>query len=237
MRPNRILRYLLVALIASLGLLTRSSGGVARAEPVLLTSDEPRIVAISPLGTINRRQTFQVLINRRSGEAIAFGYLNYIHGLEEEDLYLENSRALESKALFTLYIEARIARVHRNGPLQAYEVRGTSTIFFDDTPDGDFSDPETFRDGIRIATGAENVVYTFDPETGTGTGDVRLRQTAAWPSEFNGELIQFGEVGNHSVSWRGKTVRNNAFGWSRVFCTATTVQAAPARDTVEAATR
>ena len=202
-----------------------------------MTLDQPRIVAIAPLGTINRRQTFEVLINRRSGEALAFGYLNYIHGLDEEDLYLEDSRELESKALFTLYIEARITRVHRIGPLQAYEVRGRSTIFFDDTPDGDFSDPETFRDGIRIATGEENVVYTFDPETGTGNGDVRLRQTQAWPSEFNGELIQFGEVGNHNVSWRGKAVRNNAFGWSRVFCTATTVQAAPARDTGEAATR
>lgn len=225
-----------MALVVTLGLLTRDSGGVARAEPVLATSDQPRIVAISPLGTINRRQTFQVLINRRTGQAIAFGYLNYIHGLDEEDLYLEGGRDLESKALFTLYIEARIARVHKIGPVFSYEVLGRSTIFFDDTPDGDFSDPETFRDGTRIATGEENVVFTFDPETGTGTGDVRLRQTQAWPSEFNGELIQFGEVGNHTVSWRGKAQRNNVVGWSRVFCTATTIQAAPARDTGEGAT-
>jgi len=227
MRPNRILRYVLMALFVTLGLPTPDRGGVARAEPALLTSDQPRIVAISPLGTINRRQTFNVLINRRSGEAIAFGYLNYIHGLDEEDLYLEEGRKLESKGLFTLYIEARITRVHRIGSVLAYEVLGTSTIFFDETPDGDFSDPETFRDGTPIATGEENTVYTFDPETETGTGDVRLRQTAAWPFEFNGELIQFGEVGNHTVSWRGKTLRNNAFGWTRLFCTATTIQAAP----------
>ncbi len=199
------------------------------AEPVPEASDQPRIVAISPLGTVNRRQTFQVLINRRSGEAIAFGYLNYIHGLNEEDLYLEGGRELESKALFTLYIEARVARVHKIGPVLSYEVLGRSTIYFDDTPDGDFSDPETFRDGMPIATGEENVVFTFDPESETGVGDVRLRQTAASPSEFNGELIQFGEVGNHTVSWRGKSLRNNSFGWSRLFCTATTVQASPAQ--------
>lgn len=229
MRPNRILRLVLVALFVTLGILTRDGGGVARAEPPLTTSQEPRVVAISPLGTVNRRQTFEVLINRRSGEAIAFGYLNYIHGLNEDDLYLEGDGRLETRALFTLYIEARIARVHKIGSVVAYEVLGRSTISFDDTPDGDFSDPETFRDGIRIATGEENTVFTFDPESETGTGDVRLRQTAAWPSEFKGELIQFGEVGNHTVSWRGKTLRNNSFGWTRVFCTATTVQASPAQ--------
>jgi hypothetical protein len=227
MRPNRILRFVLMAFFVTMVALTRDGRGLARAAPALTTSQEPRIVAISPLGTVNRRQTFQVLINRRSGEAIAFGYLNYIHGLNEGDLYQDGDAALESRALFTLYIEARITRVHKIGPVFAYEVLGRSTISFDDTPDGDFSDPETFRDGIRIATGEENTVFTFDPESETGTGDVRLRQTAAWPSEFMGELIQFGEVGNHTVSWRGKSLRNNSFGWSRLFCTATTVQAAP----------
>jgi hypothetical protein len=237
MRLNRILRYLLAALFVTTGILMRAGGGVARAEPIQVASDEPRIVGISPLGTINRRQTFEVLINRRTGEAIAFGYLNYIHGLDQDDLYVDGGGALESRALFSLYIEAKIIRVHKVGPVQSYEVLGRSTIFFDDTPDGDFADPETFRDGMRVATGEENVVYTFDPDTGTGNGDVRLRQTAAWPSEFEGELIQFGEVGNHNVFWRGKTVRNNPFGWTRVFATATTVQAVPAQDMGDEATR
>ncbi len=209
------------------GLLTRESGGGARAEPVLVTSDQPRIVSISPIGTISRRQTYQLLINKQSGKVIIFGYFNYIHGLDEEELYLEDDRKAESKALFTLYLEARVTRVHKNGPLLAYEGLGVSTVFFDDTPDGDFSDPETFRDGILIAMGEENSVFTFDPETEIGIGDVRLRQIQAWPFEFNGELIQFGAVGNQNVSWRGKTQRNKALGWTRVFCQSTTVQAEP----------
>jgi hypothetical protein len=227
MRPNRILRHLPVALFVTLGLMTRESGGVARAEPARVTSDQPRIVGISPLGTTDRRQIFQVLINQRTGEAIAFGYFNYIHGLDEKELYLEDSRKPESKAFVSLFIEARITRVHRDGPLIVYEAKGHSTIFFDSTPDGDFSDPETFRNGTPIATGEENNTFTLDRETGIGTGDVRLRQTAAWPFQFKGELIQFGEVGNHNVSWRGKTQRIKALGWTRLFATATTVQAAP----------
>lgn len=227
MRPNRILRSLSAAVLVTLGLLTRESGGVARAEPVLVTSDQPRLVSISPLGTISRRQTFQLLLNKQSGEAVLFGYFNYIHGLDEEKLYVGDSPKGESTALFTLYLEARVIRVHKNGPLLVYEARGVSTVFLDDTPDGDFSDPETFRDGIPIAMGEENSVYTFDPDTGIGIGDVRLRQFQAWPFEFNGELIQFGALGNQNVSWRGKTVRNKRFGWTRAFCTSTTIQAEP----------
>ena len=237
MRPTRILRYLVVALFVTLGLPTRDNGGGASAEPALVASGQPRLVAISPLGTINRRQIFQVLINRVTGEALAFGYFHYIHGLDEEDLYLGGGRDLESKALFTLYIEGRITRAHRVGPLMVFEVLGRSTISYDDTPDGDFSNPETFRDGIPIATGEENTVFTFDSETGNGAGDVRLRQTQAWPFEFNGEPIQFGEVGNHAVAWRGKTLRNNPLGWTRVSCTATTVQGAPTTYAGEAETR
>jgi hypothetical protein len=227
MRPHPILRHLPVALFVTLGLLTRDSRGVARAEPALVKSDQPRIVGISPLGTTDRRQIFQVLINRRSGDAIAFGYFNYIHGLDEDELYLEDSRKPESKAFVTLYIEAKITRVHRDGPLIVYEAKGHSTIFFDGTPDGDFSNPDTFRNGTPIATGEENNTFTLDPETGIGTGDVRLRQTAAFPFEFKGERIQFGEVGNHNVTWRGKTRRIKVFGWTRLAATATTVQAAP----------
>lgn len=223
----RLSRHLAAILFVTIVFLTGAGRDLARAEPILAASDRPTIVAISPLGTINRRQIFNVLINQLTGEAIAFGYLNYIHGLDEKDLYSEASNQPESKALFTLFIKARVTRVHAIGPMVAYELLGTSTIFFDDTPDGDYAKPETFRDGIPIATGEENVVYTFDSTSGSGTGDVRLRQTNAWPNDFRGRKIQFGEVGNHAVAWRGKTIWNNWLGWTRVYCTATTVQAAP----------
>lgn len=230
MERIRLLSCIAAALLSTFAFLTTAAEGVARAEPFVEASDRPSIVAISPLGTINRRQIFHVLINQLTGEAVAFGYLNYIHGLAESDLYSEASNEPESKALFTLYIKARVTRVHAIGPMVAYELLGTSTIYFDDTPDGDYSKPETFRDGLPIATGEENVVYTYDSTNGGGTGDVRLRQTNAWPNEFKGKLIQFGEVGNHAVAWRGKTIWNNWFGWTRVYCTATTVQAAPVQN-------
>ena len=209
MKRNRILRYLLAAFLVTLGLLTRHSQGVALAQQLPVKSPQPRIVAISPLGTINRRQIFQILINQLTGQAYAYGYFNYIHGLNEKDLYLEESGKPESKALFTLFIDARITRLHIDGPTFAYELLGHSVIYFNDTPHGDFSDPNTFREGTPIATGEENIVFTYDFPSGSGTGDLRLRQTAAFPNEFRGGLIQFGEVGNHSVIWRAKTLSNN----------------------------
>lgn len=225
MRPTRMLRYLLVAaLFVTSVALTEDSGGVARAQ----TSVKPRMVATSPLGTINRRQLFQILVNQSTGEAIAYGYFMYIHGLDEEELYLnKGSDNHESNAFFNLYIEGRITRVHRNGTLLVFELKSQSVISFDPNPDGNFLVPGTFKNGIRIATGDENATFTYDLLTGDGTGDVRLRQTGVWPFEFKGELIQFGEVGNHNVSWRGKTLFYNPFGWTLLFITATTVQAAP----------
>jgi len=230
MRTNRILRLVLVALFVTLGLLTQDSGRVARAERVSAAADQPRMVGVSPLGTIDRRQVFQVLVNQRTGEAKAFGYFMYIHGLDDNDLYLDDSRKHESKAFVTLFIQGRITRMHRNGRLLVFQLQSKSVISFNPTPDGNFSDPESFKHGFPIATGDENGSFTYDPETGDGTGDVRLRQTSIGdgPFEFKGELIQFGEVGNHDVSWRGKALRYNPFGWTRLFCTATTVQAAPA---------
>jgi hypothetical protein len=109
-----------------------------------------------------------------------------------------------------------------------FQLQSQSVISYDPNPDGDFSNPATFKNGIPIATGDENGTFTFDPETGDGIGDVRLTQTAAFPFEFNGEQIQFGEVGNHTVEWRAKTKFYNPLGWTRLYCTATTIQAVPA---------
>jgi hypothetical protein len=230
MSSKRFLHHLPVALFVTLGLLTRHGGGVAKAESVPGAADQPRMVGVSPLATIDRRQVFQVLVNQRTGEAKAFGYFMYIHGLDEDALYLDNSRKHETKAFFTLYIQGRLTRMHQNGRVLVFQLQSKSVISFNPTPDGDFSDPESFKHGIPIATGDENGSFTFDPESGEGSGDVRLRQTSIGdgPFQFNGELIQFGEVGNHDVAWRGKVLRYNPFGWTRLFCSATTIQAAPA---------
>lgn len=226
MRPHRIRLCLAVAPLVALSLLTGEGAGVVRAEPALQNPDRPRLVSISPLGTISRRQVFRLFLDRQSGKAVLFGYFQYVHGLDENDLYQEGSGAPESKALFTLHLQANVTRVHQNGPHFVYEARGVSSVFFDDTPDGNFSDPETFRDGILIAQGEENAVYTYDPATGIGIGDVRLRQIGAWPFEFHGALIQFGAKGNQNVSWRGKTIWD-WFNWTLVAATSTTVQANP----------
>jgi hypothetical protein len=223
-----------VAILATFGLL-RHDGGVVRAEPMaaavaapVAASERPRVVAVAPLGTINRRQVFQILVNQLTGEVIAFGYFMYIHGLDDNALYTENNWNEESRAFFHLYIKGRITRLHLNGNLLIYQLLSHSRISYNPGHEGDFSNPESFNGGIQIATGDEDGTFTYNLDTGQGEGDVRLRQTGAWPFTFNGELIQFGVVGNHNVLWRGKPQFFDLFGWTRVYCTATTVQAAPA---------
>ena len=225
MGPRRMLCCLLVALFVSSIVLTVDNGGVARAQ----TSAKPRLVGVSPLGTVDRRQVFQILINQLTGEAVAFGYFMYIHGLDDQDMFRGGDSGIfpEANAFFNLYIEGRITRILPNGPLLIFELKSQSIISYDPTPDGNFWVPETFKDGIKIATGDEDVTFTYDIQTRRGIGDLRLRQTGAWPFEFKGELIQFGEVGNHNVSWHAMTDFYNPFGWTRLFSTATTVQAAP----------
>ena len=102
------------------------------------------------------------VFNASPAASIQYGYISYINGL---DNIFSGSPQNETTALFTFYSDTSTARVINNGPLRVVNRVGTFTIYVDNTPDGDFSSSDSFRDGTPVMTGTlrhQVVVNTID---------------------------------------------------------------------------
>src|SRR5690348_14798497 len=81
-----------------------------------------------------------------------YGYLTYINGISGEEAIFNTGPQDETTALFTFYNDAVAERVINNGPIRIINRVGTTTIYLDTTPNGDFANPNSFRDGLPIQT-------------------------------------------------------------------------------------
>lgn len=81
-----------------------------------------------------------------------FGYLTYVNGVSGIEPIFNPGPQNETTALFTFYNEAVAERLINNGPLQIFDRVGTMTIYLDTAPNGNFANPETFRDGEPVQT-------------------------------------------------------------------------------------
>jgi hypothetical protein len=75
-----------------------------------------------------------------------YGYLSHIRGLS----VFRPGPQTETTALFTFFASAATLRVIPDGPLRVITRTGRLTIYRDPAANGDFSDPETFRDGTPV---------------------------------------------------------------------------------------
>jgi hypothetical protein len=133
---------------------------------------------------------------------VHYGYLSYIKGLQA----FRGSAKNEATALFTFYANAATPTVISNGPLRVITRVGRLTIYRDPSPDGDFSRPESFRDGtpVLVARFRQQVVTdtvaqgftTFHQNTIVSTRPFRSGRTtvrlgrvgAAFRTFFSGHL-------------------------------------------------
>ena len=126
-----------------------------------------------------------------------YGYLSLINGLTADQIFTTASPTLqnETTARFTFFTDAVTERVISNGRLRIVNRVGTTTIYLDETPHGDFSNRDTFRDGTPVLTMAYRQQVILDtgegiPGTsGTGTFTVLnlLAVSAVQTFEIGGE--------------------------------------------------
>ena len=95
-----------------------------------------------------------------------YGYVSAISGI---DSVFSSSTHNEGTALFTFYTEAHTDSVINNGKLRIVDRTGTTTIYFDEAPNGNFNDPNTFRDGTPILTMTLKQQVILDIVEGTFT--------------------------------------------------------------------
>lgn len=106
----------------------------------------------TPLGDVAFEVVGQVT-NPSPTTSKQYGYLSLINGLSADQIFTTATPAAQNQttALFTFFTDAVTQRVIVNGPLRVINRVGTTTIYFDDTPDGDFANRDTFRDGTPVA--------------------------------------------------------------------------------------
>jgi hypothetical protein len=84
--------------------------------------------------------------------SIQYGYLSHIEGLSDSQIYLPGVPQNEASALFTFYNDSVTQKVTNHGSLRIVIREGTSTVYFNGTPSGDFTtpNPDSFRQGTPV---------------------------------------------------------------------------------------
>jgi hypothetical protein len=95
--------------------------------------------------------------------SIQYGYVTYLRGLPIFGGDAQN----ETTALFTFYTQTTTVRVIANGPLRVISREGTVTVYRDASVNGNFSNPDTFRDGTPVLVAGLRQQVVVDTITGT----------------------------------------------------------------------
>lgn len=128
-----------------------------------------------------------------------YGYLSFINGLSTGQIFTTPDPTLqnETNALFTFFTDAVTERVISNGRLRIVNRVGTTTIYFDNTPDGTFDSRDSFANGIAVLTLNYRQQVILDTGDGTFTV-VNLLTVASWePFEVDGDRFRLGKRGDH----------------------------------------
>jgi hypothetical protein len=132
-----------------------------------------------------------------------YGYLSLINGLNTDQVFSTADPTLqnETTAHFTFFTDAITQRVISNGRLRIVNRTGTTTIYFDETPSGDFTNRDTFRSGTPVMTMNYRQQVILDvgetavglPGTGTFTVMNLLSVVEVQTLAINGERYQLGK--------------------------------------------
>jgi hypothetical protein len=120
-----------------------------------------------------------------------YGYLSYVSGLAAFSGTAQN----ETTALFTFYADAATPRVIANGPLRVITRVGQLTIYRDSSPDGDFTKPQSFRDGTPVLVARFRQQVVSDTVTGSFTTFHQNRIVSTMPFPSGRGNIELGQVG------------------------------------------
>jgi hypothetical protein len=122
---------------------------------------------------------------------IHYGYLSYVQGVSAFTAASQN----EKTALFTFFADGVTSPLISNGPLREATRVGTLTIYRDPSTNGDFANPDTFRDGTQVLVARyrqhlavstlTNAIAAFSHDTITSTKPFDVRRGK----------VQLGKVG------------------------------------------
>ena len=123
-----------------------------------------------------------------------FGYLSNIEGLDPNSIF-SSATQNETTAKFTFFTEATSVRVVSSGPLRIVNRVGTTTIYFNTSPAGDFNNPGSFQLGTPIQVSKYRQQVVFNTITSSFTTVHTNRITSNTPFSLRGHTRRLGAVG------------------------------------------
>jgi hypothetical protein len=180
---NGVLRtgavLLALAGVAALGTKDRAD---ARASPGVTIRD----VSLELVGQVTNTP-----LGVTPSTSTAYGYLSYLRGPR---IFTSEPQS-EATAVFTFYLDATTLRVISNGPLRVITRVGTFTVYRDPAANGNFTSPDSFRDGtpILVARLRQQVVIDTITNAFTTLNVNRITSTSSFSA--GKRRLQLGEVG------------------------------------------
>ena len=101
----------------------------------------------------------------------------------------------ESASLLTFYTDTTTNRVVNNGPLRIVSRTGQLTIYHDPSANGNFANPDSFRDGTPVLTATVRQQVILNTLTGAFTAHNVNTITSRSPFELAGEKVVLGRFG------------------------------------------
>ena len=129
--------------------------------------------------------------------SVQYGYVPYINGLTDEQTFAPGAAQNETTAYFTFFNDSTTLRVVPHGLWRIITREGTSTIYYNAAPHGDFAAPSTFKDGIPVQTSAWRHQVIFEPAP-SGHFFVTFSNTitTSAPVDVNGSTVRLGKPGD-----------------------------------------
>jgi hypothetical protein len=131
------------------------------------------------------------VLNPTPTQSLQYGYLNSVTGLDMVSSQTSGPVS-EATALFSFYNETTTQQVINNGPLRVIDRTGSATIYFNESGGGDFSNPDTFRDGKQIQACRLRQQVVIDTATGYFTVSFEMTVVSAPVFQLNGTSYRLG---------------------------------------------
>lgn len=121
-----------------------------------------------------------------------YGYLNVVKGLDRITTS-SGATVSETTALLTFFNDTTTERVINNGPIRVVDRTGTGAIYFG-SGNADFSNPNTFKQGIPVQNYTLRHQVVIDTSTGYFTTLFEMTVTSVKGFEIDGTTYHLGHA-------------------------------------------
>jgi hypothetical protein len=141
----------------------------------------------------------RIYLNPGTGKAVYAGYVVHVNGISAS---LFNGPPSEATAFFTFSTDVlSLTPLPGNGDVALYLVSaGSFNVYYNISPDGDWSNPNTFSSGQLIATFArhESLFPLFTP---IGIHSLSETLESSQTFTFNGQALNFKRMVPHGITF------------------------------------